>query len=206
MYRDIINYILKVLLRHKGVFQVKYQGRSYINQQNNNKYLQGVIENNPYIQHNNDVLEGTININILGQPKDNTDILRIQNDCFQVGVEAIAYMMQDPTMKHLLLIRDWDYLFLTNFTDDNSAGVRLSLDIILPDPIDYCILTDNFLTEEDMLNDKDKFFNAEYEITEQPALDLTPEELTTDEEKNQDVNKQPDNHLLLKPIKLKRKP
>ena len=183
MLNQIVNYIGGIGLKHKAVKEYKYQKRSYINQQNNNAYLQFIIEDNAYLQQiiTQNIFTGTFNIDILGFPKDDTEILDIQNICMQVAVEVMAYIEQDETFLGQLSIHDFDILLVSHFTDDESAGVRLSLEIVMPNPINLCTYLDNF--DEDA------------EITENPTLDLTDAPNTTPTDTKKTLN--------LRPIKLK---
>ena len=66
MLEQIINYIGRVALKHKAVNTLKYQKRSLINQQNNNAYMEVVIEDNSYLQQiiTQNIFTMTTNINI----------------------------------------------------------------------------------------------------------------------------------------------
>ena len=50
MYKQLVEYIQNVALKHKAVHTAKYQKRSYVNQQNNDNYIQVIVEENPYFQ------------------------------------------------------------------------------------------------------------------------------------------------------------
>ena len=52
MLEQIVNYIGSVGLKHKAVKTFKYQKRSLINQQNNNGYVELIIEDNAYLHGN----------------------------------------------------------------------------------------------------------------------------------------------------------
>lgn len=145
MIKEIIDYIGKTALRHKAVNRYKYQGRIMVNQQNDNAYMQFIIEDNHSLQYlkTASVHTLTMNIDIIGKPKDDTEILTVQDIAFQIGVEVIAYIERHAE-KGLLSIWDYDFLALSHFTDDSSAGQRLTLELVVPNPINYCTLDDNF--------------------------------------------------------------
>lgn len=178
MYTDIIDYISEIFLKHKAVKTVKYQNKTLINSQNNNAYVEVSIENNgAYAQliKTNNVFTLTLNINVLAFPKDETDVLEKQNVCFQIANEVLAYIERDITYKGMIYIYDYDYLSLSHFSDDNSCGWRMSLELVIPIPIDLCTLDDNF--------------SDEIEIVEPDDIDLPQRENKSDE-------------LVLTPIKL----
>ena len=185
MLEQIVNYIGSVGLRHKAVKTFKYQKRSLINQQNNNGYIELIIEDNAYLQQviTQNIFTGTFNVDILGFPKDDTEILSIQSLCMQIAVEIMAYIEQDTTFLGQLSIHDYDILLVSHFTDDASAGVRLSLELVIPNPINLCSFMDNF--------------DENVEIVEKPTLDLTQADKAVPTGNKKELN--------LKPIKLKTK-
>lgn len=147
MFNEIINYISKVFLMHKAVKSCKYQDRILINAQNSNPYAQVVIESSgAYAQwiKTANVFTLTLNINILGLPSDDFSILNVQSDCFQIGNEALAYIENDNEYKNIVSVYDYDFLSLDHYTDDNACGWRLSLELIIPNPVNLCINSDNF--------------------------------------------------------------
>ena len=169
MLQEITEYIMSVALRHKAVKETEYKKRSYINAQNNGGYLRFVVEDNPYAQwiKTANVFTITWNIDILGFPKEDKDILQIQSLCFQVINEIISYIKQDKAYQGMIDVWDYDYLAISHYTDDDAAGQRCSLELVVPDPIALCTFLDNF--------------DDEVEITENPSLDLTKAEKTTTE-------------------------
>lgn len=185
MLEQIVNYIGSVGLKHKAVKTFKYQKRSLINQQNNNGYVELIIEDNAYLQQviTQNIFTATFNVDILGFPKDDTEILGIQSLCMQIAVEIMAYIEKDGTFLGKLSIHDYDILLVSHFTDDSSAGVRLSLELIIPNPINLCSFMDNF--------------NENVEIVEKPTLNLTQADKAVATDKKKELN--------LRPIKLKTK-
>lgn len=175
MFEDIINYIGEIALRHKAVRSFQYKKRIKINAQNNTPYMQVIVEDNSYLQliKTNNVFTCTLNIDILGQPKDETQILEVQNDALTVAVNIMAYIERDITYKGMLSIYDYDMLMLSEFTDDRSAGVRLSLELVLPIPIDLCTLDDNFNDEVEIVEPDDDIDLPQIE-NKSDELILTP--------------------------------
>ena len=55
-----------------------------------------------------------------------------------------------------LSVHDYSFLALDEFTDDRSAGQRLTLELIMPDPINLCTFMDNFLDEPKIIESDDK--------------------------------------------------
>lgn len=157
MYKTIVDYICDIAMKHKAVKSTKYQKRIMINQQPTNAYMQVIVEDNTFLQWKKtmDVFTMTLNIDILGLPSDDSEILDIQNVALQVGVELLAYIESDPQYKGILSIYDYDLLAVSHFTDDNSAGYRLSLEVTVPNPVDLCNYLDNF-DEDNMAIEAEK--------------------------------------------------
>jgi hypothetical protein len=151
MLKQLIEYIGSVALKHVAVKQFKYQKRIMINQQNNNGYIQFIIETDPFFQllRSVNLFTVTLNIDILAFPTSEYSVLDCQDDCFTVGNEVLHYIDSDDLFMGQLSVWDYSFLALENFTDDNAAGQRISLELVIPDPIDLCKYIDNF-NEDDM--------------------------------------------------------
>ena len=160
MYKQLILYIINVALKHKAVKYSKYKNKIYTNAQNNNSYMQFNIDTDPYFQllitSPNQPFTMTLNIDILGFPKDNYTVWDRQNDALQIGVEVIHYIAQDETLMGQLSVHDYSFLALDEFTDDRSAGQRLTLEMIIPNPINLCTFMDNFSEEFIPVEKEDK--------------------------------------------------
>lgn len=186
MYRQLIEYLQKCALMHKAVYSSKYENKTLRNAQNNNAYMQFNIDTNPFfdtlISVPNIPFIMQLNIDILAFPKkDGTySVLDAQNDAFQVGIEWLHYVRDDGTFAGYLSIRDYQFLGIDHYTDDDAAGMRLTVQFVIPDPINLCTFMDNF---------SDEF------IPEEPTD--TPEVDITDPNPPSDIN-----GLVLKPILL----
>lgn len=176
MFKQICDYIGDIALRHKAVKCYKYQNKTLVNSQGNNRYLEFIIENQPYFQYikTSNVYTLTLNVQLIGQPKTESDVLRVQNLCFQTINEILAYIKRDDTYKGLLAIYDNDILFTTHLTDDVSSGIRMTLELIVPNPIDLCTFMDNFdFVNEDIEDDLDLNPLPPFGDEEDEELDLT---------------------------------
>lgn len=148
MLKQLILYFIHTALMHKAVKYSKYKNKVYTNAQNNDAYMQFNIDTDPYFQLlvslPNQPFTMTLNIDILGFPKKDYTVLDCQSDALQIGVEFIHYVEQDTTFLGLLSIHDYSFLALDEYTDDKSAGQRLTLELVIPNPIDLCTFMDNF--------------------------------------------------------------
>lgn len=150
MLKQLILYFQKVALMHKAVQSSRYEARILTNAQNNRGYMQFNIDSNPYfdtlISVPNIPFTFQLNIDILGFPKkDGTyTILDAQNDAFQIGIEWLHYIRQDNTFMGQLAVRDYQFLGIDHYTDDDAAGMRMTVQFVIPDPINLCTFMDNF--------------------------------------------------------------
>lgn len=158
MLEQLIEYFIKIALMHKAVRYSKYKNKVYTNAQNNDAYMQFNIDTDPYFQLlisvPNQPFTMTLNIDILAFPTKDYTVLQAQSDALQVGVEFIHYVMQDDTFFGQLSVHDYSFLALDEYTDDRSAGQRLTLELVIPDPVNLCTFMDNF-SEDFIPEEKD---------------------------------------------------
>lgn len=186
MLKQLIEYIGRVALKHVAVKEFKYQKRIMINQQNNNGYIQFIIETDPFFQliKTANVYTLTLNIDILAFPRNDYSVLQCQSDCFTVGNEILYYITRDDEFLGQVNVWDYSFLALEGFTDDNAAGQRISLELVVPDPINICTYLDNF-NEDDMQVEVDDSINLEtaYPPSKSNELILNPIKLKTKSDK-----------------------
>lgn len=186
MLKQLIEYIGSVALKHVAVKQFKYQKRIMINQQNNNGYIQFIIETDPFFQllKSVNLFTVTLNIDILAFPTSEYSVLDCQDDCFTVGNEVLHYIDTDDLFMGQLSVWDYSFLALEGFTDDNAAGQRISLELVVPDPINLCTYLNNF-NEDDMQVEVDDSINLEtaYPPSKSNDLILNPIKLKTKSDK-----------------------
>lgn len=183
MLEQIVNYIGGVALKHIAVHSFKYQNRILTNAQNSNRYFQFIIESNPDLEwvKTSNVYTLTLNIDILGFPTKDMTVLKCQSTALQIGSEVMAYIERDYLYKGIMSIYDYDFMALSEYTDDDAAGFRLTLTLAVPNPIDLCTLDQNF--DEDNM-----------QVEEKDDIDLNPSTPVEQE----------DNELKLTPVKLPR--
>lgn len=180
MLKQLIEYIGNTALKHVAVKSFKYQKRVMINQQNNNGYVQFIIETDPFFQliKTSNIYTLTLNIDVLAFPNSNYSVLDCQNDCFTIGNEILWYISRDNLFMGQLSVYDYSFLAIEEFTDDLAAGQRITLQLVVPDPINLCAYMDNF-NEDNM------------QIEEDDSINLG----------NQNIQSK-NNELILKPLKL----
>lgn len=147
IYKDVVNVIKDALSRFKGVNYVRYDGNDLINQQGNNKTLQCWIDDVSLHQFNltTNIVKAEYNIYILGFPENTPDsILDVQDICYNAAINVLAYIDTRDELKGLVSLYDYSILTVSHFSDDSSAGVKLSLILNIPNGVDYCELEDKF--------------------------------------------------------------
>lgn len=173
IYKDVVNVIKDALSRFKGVNFVKYTGNDLINQQNNNKTLQCWIDDISLHQFNltTNIVKAEYQIYILGFPENTPDsILDVQDRCYNAAINVMAYIDTRDELKGLVSLYDYSILTLSHFSDDSSAGVKLSLVLSIPNGVDMCTMEDNF--GEPYKEEEDK--KIDLDVDEVGDIDLKP--------------------------------
>jgi len=149
MIKDVIDIIKDVSLRHKGVRTFRYQSDILNNAQNNHKYFQVYVDDVSLHQLNitTNIFKAEFQIYILGFVDSDTTVLDVQNNAYTVACDIMAYIDTKDEFKGVLSVYDYSILTLSHYTDDNAAGVKLSLVLQMPSPVDLCTLDDNFNDE-----------------------------------------------------------
>lgn len=149
MLTDIVELIKNTALRHKAVRTFRYQGDDWNNAQNNHKYYQVYLDDVSYHQLNitTNIFRVEFNMYVLGFPDSETPILDVQNNAYTIAADIIAYIDNSEEYAGIVRVHDYGIMTLSHYTDDKSAGVKLSLVLEMPSPVDLCSLDDNFNDE-----------------------------------------------------------
>lgn len=180
MIKDFVTLFKDLALRHKGIRTFKYQDKIYNNAQNNHKtfqvYLDTVSMHNLNITTN--IFTSEFEMYILGQPngEEGNKIEDVQTYAFTIAVDILGALDAWDEYKGVLSLYDYSILTLSNYTDDASSGVKLSIVLATPSPLNLCTLEDNFNDEP-------------YEEKEDAPIDIPTQEV---------------GELDIKPIKLPR--
>ena len=159
MLKDVIDIIKDVSLRHKGVRTFRYQSDMLNNAQNNNKMFQVYVDDVSLHQLNitTNIFKAEFEIYILGFPtsESGNTILDIQNDAYTIACDIMAYIDTKDEFKGVLSVYDYSILTISHYTDDNASGVKLSLILEMPNPVNLCTLDENF-NDEPYEDDEDQ--------------------------------------------------
>ena len=149
MLKDVINILKDISLRHKGVRTFRYQGDDFNNQQNNNEMFQVYVDDVSLHELNitTNIFKARFEIYILGFVDDGNPVLDVQNNAYTIACDIMAKIDTDEAFRGVLSVYDYSLLTLSHYTDDSAAGVKLSLILQMPNPVDLCTLDDNFNDE-----------------------------------------------------------
>lgn len=183
MIKELTDYLLEIAYKHISVERVGYEREININDSHNHKSFQFIIENDsPLLEKQ--IIEGILtlrlSIDIIGFVDNKTSVIDIQDNALHIALDWMEYINNHEPYN--LDIRDYSILALTEYTDDNSSGIRLSLKLAIPNPINICEYEEHFIDKPE---------------PQEETLDLT----NGDECTNSHFNNE-DNTLKLNPLKL----
>ena len=167
-YKQIVDTLVDVLSRFKGVNYVRYTGNDLINQQNNHKPIQCWIDNIALSQYNltTNINKMSFEVYILGfaDGTSGNTVLDVQDVCYNVAVNFLTYIDNMPQFQNLISLYDWSILTLDRFSDDSNAGVKVSVVLNAVSPINLC--------------DFESWFNDEpYEDEPDHEIDINDDEV-----------------------------
>ena len=149
MLTELVDIIKNIALRHKGVRTFRYQDRLLNNAQNNFETYQVYLDTTQYHQLNitTNIFKVELQLYVLGHPTQEKGILAVQDEAYTIATDILAYIDTKDDYKGIISLYDYSIITLDHFTDDDSAGVRLSIVLATPSPVNLCSLDDNFNEE-----------------------------------------------------------
>ena len=149
MLKDIVEIIKNTALRHKGVRTFRYQADDRNNAQNNYGTYQVYLDDVSLHQLNitSGIFKAQFELYVLAHPDDKKSILDIQNEAYTIAVNILGYIDTRDEWQNVLDVYDYSILTLSHYSDDDSAGVKLTLVLEMPSPLNFCTLEDNFNDE-----------------------------------------------------------
>ena len=175
MLKDIIEALRHVSLTHKGVYTFRYQGDDLNNAQNNYKGYQVYVDDISLHQLNitTNIFKVEFQVYVLGHPtgESGNTILDVQNNAYTIACDIMAKIDSDEAYRGILSVYDYSILTLSHYTDDNAAGVKLSLVLQMPSPLNWCTLDENFDEEE---HEEEQDHDIDVPDNEVGDIDITP--------------------------------
>lgn len=150
-YKEIVDALIGVLSRFKGVNYVNYTGDDLINQQQNNKTLQCWIDNVSFSQYNltTNINKIEFQVYALGfaTGESGNTVLDVQDECYNLAVNFLTYIDNMPQFRNLISLYDWSIITLDRFSEQANAGVKISVVLNAVSPINLCEYEDWFNDE-----------------------------------------------------------
>lgn len=140
MLKDIINVLKDCFTRYKGVNTFKYQSDDLNNSQGDYASWQVYVDD--VSDHNLNITDGTFTaefqIMILSHVDDGETILDKQDEAYSLAATVVEQLDRKVEYQGILRVHDYSILTCSHITDDDSAGVRLTLVLQVPNPADLC--------------------------------------------------------------------
>ena len=151
MIRDFVDIFKNLSLRHIGVRTFRYQQDVYNNAQNNHKTFQVYLDTVSLHQLNitTNIFTSSFELYILSQPdgKSGNTVEDVQTYAFTIAVDILGALENWDEFKGILSLHDYSILTLSEYSDDKSSGVKLSVVLETPSPLNLCTLDENFNDE-----------------------------------------------------------
>lgn len=143
MLKEVITKLRDTFLMYKEVSTFRYQDKLLNNAQGNYKPFQVYLDTTSHHRLNitTNIFIAEFEIYILAIPEDN-NILDIQDTAYDIACNVMAKI--DNESLPYLSVYDYSILTVDHMTDDDSAGVKLSLQLQIPSPVDLCTYEDDF--------------------------------------------------------------
>lgn len=138
---EIINFFYELAQQHNQVKAFVY-GKSYEKGAGNDLYplvwLDDPVTGNSFtIQETGRVIQYTVNVDFLGLPENDSQVLPIQSAAFDMGLSFFEKFKQ---IRQYTGISGSGFTFVTlrDYYDDNAAGCRFTYTLLQANPVDRC--------------------------------------------------------------------
>lgn len=134
---EIVNLFYELARQHKDIKGFRY-GKGYEKGAGKDVYPLTWVDDPVTGQGQADnVIRYLVNVDILGIPKSDKEVLPIQSKAFNVG---LSYREQIKVMTPVtgLRVESMSFISLRDYYDDKAAGYRFSYTVIGANPLDRC--------------------------------------------------------------------
>lgn len=133
---QIVNYFYELARQHKKLNGFVY-GKGYEKGAAHDAYPLAWLDDPLYGTSVGNTLRYTINLDILGIPANNDEVLAVQGAALSAGLSMIEKIKQvRPTSG--ISTDGFSFLTLRDYYDDNAAGIRFTLTVVQANPVDRC--------------------------------------------------------------------
>lgn len=133
---QIVNLFYELARQHKQIKGFVY-GKGYEKGAANRAHPLLWVDDPLYGQSVNQVLQYTVNVDILGIPENDKDVISVQTAAFNVGL-TLAEKIKKTQPKTGFSVSGFTFLSLRDYYDDNAAGFRFTYTIVQANPADRC--------------------------------------------------------------------
>lgn len=148
MINDLVNIFKNLALRHKLVRTFRYQNDKYNNAQNNFRTFQVYLDTVSLHQLNitTNIFTSSFELYILSQPngESGNTIEDVQSYAFTIAVDILAALDNWTEYRGIVSVHDYSILSVSEYSDDNSSGVKLSVILEVPSPLNLCEYEEHF--------------------------------------------------------------
>ncbi len=131
---QIVNIFYELARQHKRINGFFY-GKTYEKGAANEAHPLIWLDDPVYGQKINQTLSYTCNVDILGIPENEKDVLNVQTAAFNVGLMIAEKVDQFAGFK----TGGFTFMSLRDYYDNNAAGFRFTYTIVQANPVDRCI-------------------------------------------------------------------
>lgn len=133
---QIVDLFYELARQHKRV-KGFYYGKSYNKGAGNAVYPLVWVDDPVYGRRVNQTMQYTVNVDVLGLPDTDADILNVQKEAFNVGITFEEKIKQ--TRGSTGFGADGlAFVSVSEYYDDNAAGMRFTFTITGANPVDRC--------------------------------------------------------------------
>ena len=133
---QIVNFFYELARQHKQIKGFIY-GKSYEKGAANEAHPLLWLDDPIYGQSVNQTLQYTVNVDILGVPENDEDVLDVQTAAFNVGM-AIAEKIKHTRAQTGYSIDGFSFVSLRDYYDNNAAGLRFTYTMVQANPVNRC--------------------------------------------------------------------
>lgn len=138
---EIVNFFYELAQQHNQARAFVY-GKTYEKGAGNDLYplvwLDDPITGNSYTtQETGRVIQYTVNVDFLGLPENDTQVLQVQSAAFDMGLAFFEKFKQIRPQTGISS-NGFSFVSLRDYYDDKAAGYRFTFTLLQANPVDRC--------------------------------------------------------------------
>lgn len=133
---QIVNFFYELAREHKRINGFIY-GRSYEKGAANEAHPLLWLDDPIIGASTGNTIRYTVNLDIVGIPADNSEVLTIQSEALSAGLSIIE-RIKNVRSTSGFSIDSFSFITLRDYYDNNAAGQRFTLTIIQANPVNRC--------------------------------------------------------------------